>query len=62
MSLLLLAIAPVFVIILYVFIKDKYEKEPIRLLLYNFMLGAIVSILITTVLLIHMLWIAQAEG
>ncbi len=29
---------------------DKYEKEPIRLLLFNFFLGAIVSIIITTVL------------
>lgn len=50
MTLLLLAIAPVFLIILFIFIKDKYEKEPKRLLLYNFLLGAIVSIIITTLL------------
>ena len=50
MTLLLLAIAPVFVIIFYIFIKDKYEKEPMRLLVYNFLLGAIVSIIITTIL------------
>lgn len=52
MTLILLAIAPVFVIIFYVYIKDKYEKEPIRLLLYNFLLGAIVSVIITTLLYI----------
>lgn len=52
MSLLVFAIVPVFVIILYVYIKDKYEKEPIRLLFYNFLLGAIVSVIITTLLYI----------
>ena len=52
MTLILLAIAPVFVIIFYVYIKDKYEKEPIRLLIYNFLLGAIVSVIITTLLYI----------
>ena len=50
MNILLLAIAPVFIIILYIYFKDKYEKEPKRLLFYNFLLGAIVSIVITTVL------------
>ncbi|NMH86104.1 PrsW family intramembrane metalloprotease [Flavivirga algicola] len=50
MNLLLFAIAPVFIIILYIYYKDKYEKEPKRLLFYNFLLGAIVSIVITTVL------------
>lgn len=52
MTLFLLAIVPVFVIIFYVYIKDKYEKEPTRLLFYNFMLGAIVSVTITTLLYI----------
>ncbi len=50
MNLLLLAIAPVFMIIIYMYYKDKYEKEPKRLLLYTFLLGAIISILITTIL------------
>lgn len=50
MNLILFAIAPVFIIIFYIYIKDKYEKEPKRLLLYNFLLGAIVSILVTTIL------------
>jgi len=52
MHLLLLAIAPVFLIILYIYYKDKYDKEPKRLLFYNFLLGAIVSIIVTTVLYI----------
>lgn len=50
MTLLLLAMAPIFIIILYIYFKDKYEKEPKRLLFYNFLLGAIVSIVITTIL------------
>lgn len=50
MNLFLFAVAPVFLIILYIYFKDKYEKEPKRLLFYNFLLGAIVSILITIVL------------
>ena len=50
MNLLLLAVAPIFIVILYIYYKDKYEKEPGRLLLYNFLLGAIVSIIITMVM------------
>ena len=50
MNLILLAIAPVFIIMLYIYYKDKYEKEPKRLLIYNFILGAVVSIIITTLL------------
>ncbi|GAA3590061.1 YhfC family glutamic-type intramembrane protease [Flavivirga amylovorans] len=50
MNLLLLAIAPIFIVILYIYFKDKYEKEPKHLLFYNFLLGAIVSVLITTIL------------
>jgi RsiW-degrading membrane proteinase PrsW (M82 family) len=50
MNLLLTAIAPVFIIIIYIYVKDKYEKEPKRLLLLSFISGAIVSVLITTLL------------
>lgn len=50
MSLLTLAIAPVIVIIFYVYIKDKFEKEPKKLLLYTFLIGAIASVLISTIL------------
>jgi len=50
MNLLLLAVAPIFIIIIYIYFKDKYEKEPKRLLLYNFLLGAILSIIVTTII------------
>lgn len=50
MKLLLLAVAPVMAIILYIYFQDKYEKEPKRLLLLNFLLGAILSIIIVSVL------------
>lgn len=46
MNIILLAIAPVFSIILYIYIQDKHEKEPTRLLISSFLLGAVVSILI----------------
>ena len=49
MTLLFLAIAPVFVVIIYIYLKDKYEKEPKRLLLKTFLLGAIFSILTTVI-------------
>lgn len=50
MKLLLMAIAPIFVVILYIYVKDRYDKEPKRLLLLSFVCGALVSILITTLL------------
>lgn len=50
MNLLLLAIAPVTIIILYIYFKDKYEKEPIKILAKSFLLGATVSIVLTLVL------------
>lgn len=50
MNLILLAIAPVFSIILYIYIQDKYEKEPSRILISSFLFGAIVSIIIVFIL------------
>ena len=50
MSLFLLAVAPVLVIITYIYIQDKYEKEPASLLLGSFLLGAIVSVLIVLII------------
>jgi len=51
MALLILsALFPVVIVILVVYYMDKYEKEPRQLLLANFFLGAIVSIIITTIL------------
>ena len=50
MTLLFAAITPVLVIIFFIYLKDKYEKEPKRLMLYTFLLGAIISIIITIIL------------
>ena len=49
LNLLLLAIAPVTIIILYIYFKDKFEKEPIGFLFKNFILGATVSVIITLI-------------
>lgn len=40
MHLLILALAPVFIIAGYVYFRDKYEKEPLRLLLVALLSGA----------------------
>ena len=45
LDLLILAIAPVATIILWIYLKDKYDKEPIRVLSKFFILGILVSIL-----------------
>lgn len=50
MILLISAILPVIVVIVFIYFMDKHEKEPMRMLLTNFFLGAIVSIIITTLL------------
>lgn len=50
MLIFILAVVPVIIVMLYVYFQDKYEKEPARLLIYNFLLGAVVSIIITTFL------------
>lgn len=50
MNLVVLAVAPVFTIILYVYFQDLYEKEPKRLLFLSFIFGAILSIFIVFVL------------
>ena len=41
MNLLILSLAPVLIIAGYIYIRDKYEKEPIRLLLLALLAGAI---------------------
>lgn len=50
MSLILLAVAPSMIIIIYIYFKDRFEKEPWTLLLKNFILGATVSVLLTLIL------------
>lgn len=45
LDLLVLAVAPVATIILWIYIKDKYDKEPINILGKFFIFGTIVSLL-----------------
>jgi len=44
MHLLLIALSPVFIILFYVYFRDKYEKEPIRLLIRALIAGAFVVV------------------
>ena len=48
-QLIIMALAPIATIVAYIYFKDKYEKEPTRLLIISFLLGAIVSVIITTI-------------
>lgn len=42
MYLLLLALAPAIILMMYVYFRDKYEKEPIKLILKGILLGALI--------------------
>ena len=42
MLFLLIALAPVFIILIYIYVRDKYEKEPISLLLKSLFFGALI--------------------
>lgn len=42
MYLLLLALAPAIIIMMYVYFRDKYEKEPVKLILKGILLGALI--------------------
>ena len=44
MTLVFIALAPVFIILFYVYFRDKYEKEPISLLLWALFSGMIITI------------------
>ncbi len=44
MNIALVALAPVFTILVYIYVRDKYEKEPISLLLKSLGLGALIVI------------------
>jgi RsiW-degrading membrane proteinase PrsW (M82 family) len=53
MVLLGLSIAPGLAICLYIFLKDIYNKEPKRLLLFSFLLGVLAIILSKKHLRLH---------
>jgi len=42
MYLLLLALAPAILLMMYVYFRDKYEKEPVKLILKGILLGTII--------------------
>ena len=44
MTLVFLALAPVFIILFYVYFRDKYEKEPILLLVWAVVSGMLITI------------------
>lgn len=44
MNLLILSLAPVFIIAAYIYFRDKYEKEPFRLLFFALLSGALTVI------------------
>jgi RsiW-degrading membrane proteinase PrsW (M82 family) len=44
MDLFLLSLAPVFIIAAYIYFRDKYEKEPFRLLFFSLLAGALIVI------------------
>jgi RsiW-degrading membrane proteinase PrsW (M82 family) len=50
MNIILSAVAPILVIIIFIYLQDKYDKEPLGLLLLSFVFGAIVSVIIVTLI------------
>jgi RsiW-degrading membrane proteinase PrsW (M82 family) len=44
MNLIIIALAPVIIIAIYIYIRDKYEREPLRLLLISLLVGCIITI------------------
>lgn len=49
MYLLLISLAPVVAIIIFIYWKDKLDKEPTKLLIYSFLMGAL-SVIITLII------------
>jgi len=44
MFLVLVALAPIFIILFYIYYRDKYEKEPIQILILSFIFGAAITL------------------
>ena len=43
-NLFLMAVAPIIIFVFYIYIKDKYEKEPLKLLTTGILFGTIISV------------------
>lgn len=61
-NLLLLSVAPAMIVVLHIYFKDKFEKEPIPFLAKNFLLGAFFSVFITVIFGIILNVIIPLEG
>jgi len=59
MTLLLVSIAPVIIIAIYIYYRDKYEKEPIGLLLRGLLFGCL--IMIPILIIEHLLGLASSH-
>lgn len=59
--LLALSMAPALAIIVWVYVKDKYEKEPVGLLVFSFLLG-VLSIVPAILLELSAAWMGIGEG
>ncbi len=44
MAILLASLAPVFIILFYIYFRDKYEKEPLGLLIKALLLGIVIVV------------------
>ena len=44
MKVIIISLAPVFIVAYYIYIRDKYEKEPFRFLLKALLAGAIITL------------------
>jgi RsiW-degrading membrane proteinase PrsW (M82 family) len=44
MNLIIIALAPVLIIAVYIYIRDKYEREPLKMLLISLVVGCIITI------------------
>jgi RsiW-degrading membrane proteinase PrsW (M82 family) len=49
-KLIISALFPVALIVLYIYYSDKYDKEPKRLLVFSFLLGAIASVILALIM------------
>jgi protease PrsW len=62
MTLLIIALAPVFIIAAYIYFRDKYEREPVYLLLLSLLTGAFITLPIVGVEFLLMKVPANFEG
>ena len=44
LDLLIISLAPTIAILIWIYIKDKYDKEPIKVLIRLFFIGTLISI------------------